>query len=68
MDNQNQPLWFLATKTPEQLHSLMRATNRRFNKRFHYLNPVFANGKWYVWFEITESDKLREDLSTEDKS
>lgn len=63
LDDHNQPLWFLAAKTPEKLHMLMKATNLRFNKRFHYLPPVFAKGQWYTWFEIPEADKAKDELN-----
>lgn len=63
MEAQNQPLFFLKAKTPEELHRLMIANNRRFNKRFHYLNPVVFKGSWYVWFEIPEGDRAKDELS-----
>lgn len=63
LESQNQPLWFLSANTPEELHKLMRATNQKYNKRFHYLPPVFAKGKWYVWFEMPESDLAKDKLN-----
>jgi len=64
LDDQNQPLFFLVANSPMELHMLMIANNRRFSKRFHYLNPVFANKKWYVWFEIRESERLIEERNS----
>lgn len=65
LDDKNQPLWFLAAKTPERLHMLMKANNLRFNKRFHYLPPVYARGKWYTWFEMREVDRAKDELDNE---
>ena len=63
LEDLNQPLWFLAAKTPEELHMMMRANNARFNKRFRYLPPVFAKGKWYTWFEVPQSDLAKDELN-----
>ena len=63
LENQNQPLWFLKSKTPEGLYILMEENNKRHSKRFHYLNPVFAKGNWYVWFEIKKSDIAKDTFS-----
>lgn len=63
LENQNQPLWFLAAKTPEELHMLMRANNLRYNRRFYYLPPIFAKGKWYTWFEIPAAELATEELN-----
>lgn len=63
LEGQNQPLHFLKAKTAEELHMLMIANNRRFNKRFHYLNPVVFKGAWYVWYEIPEGDRAKEELN-----
>jgi hypothetical protein len=62
-ENQNQPLWFLKAKTEIELHRLMVLNNQRFNKRFHYLNPVFARGYWVTWFEIPKSDLSKDELN-----
>jgi hypothetical protein len=64
LGDQNQPLWFLAAKTPALLHLLMKANNLKFNKQFHYLPPVFARGQWYTWFEIKQSDLAKDELNT----
>lgn len=64
LDDQNQPLWFISANTPEELHALMIRTNRKFNKRFHYLNPTFAKGKWYCWFEIPKSDLAKDEMTS----
>ena len=63
LESQNQPLFFLAAKTAQELHMLMIANNRRFNRRFHYLPPTFAKGKWYTWFEIPEADRAKEEMN-----
>lgn len=67
MDKFNQPLYFLKAKTAEELHLKMIANNRRFRMRFHYLTPVPFKGEWYVWYEIPESVRAKEELNVPDK-
>ncbi len=41
---------FLSAKKPERLIELQVFNNQVNNVHYHYQTPVFANGKWYVWF------------------
>ena len=58
MQAASKPPYFLSAKSPQDLRMLMLANNRKRGKRFHYFDMSFAQGKWWCWFEIDETERL----------
>ena len=52
------PPYFLSAKSPQQLRLLMLANNKKHSRKFHYFDFTFAQGKWWCWFEIDETERL----------